>query len=152
MATEDQEDAAREPLGAFGGEIRLEDVWFEYEPGVPVLKGVSLAAAPGATIALVGSSGSGKSTLISLVMAFNHPTAGRVLIDGRDLETIPLKDFRARLGVVLQENFLFDGTIRANLAFSNPHATDAEIPRGESPRPLRRVHRSVPRRLRDGRG
>ncbi len=127
MATEDQEDAAREPLGRFGGEIRLEDVWFEYEPGVPVLKGVSLAAAPGATIALVGSSGSGKSTLISLVMAFNHPTAGRVLIDGRDLETIPLKDFRARLGVVLQENFLFDGTIRANLAFSNPRAADAEI-------------------------
>ena len=127
MATEDQEDAAREPLGTFGGEIRLEDVWFEYEPGVPVLKGVSLAAAPGATIALVGSSGSGKSTLISLVMAFNRPTDGRVLIDGRDLDTIPLKDFRARLGVVLQENFLFDGTIRANLAFSNPHATDAEI-------------------------
>ena len=127
MATEDQEDAAREPLGRFGGEIRLEDVWFEYEPGVPVLKGVSLAAAPGATIALVGSSGSGKSTLISLVMAFNHPTAGRVMIDGRDLETIPLKDFRARLGVVLQENFLFDGTIRANLAFSNPRAADAEI-------------------------
>ena len=127
MATEDQEDEARERLGAFGGEIRLEDVWFEYEPGVPVLKGVSLDAAPGTTTALVGSSGSGKSTLISLVMAFNRPTAGGVLIDGRDLETIPLKDYRARLGVVLQENFLFDGTIRANLAFSNPHATDAEI-------------------------
>ena len=127
MATEDQEDESRDPLGAFGGEIRLEDVWFEYEPGVPVLKGVSLDAAPGTTTALVGSSGSGKSTLISLVMAFNRPTVGRVLIDGRDLETIPLKDYRVRLGVVLQENFLFDGTIRANLSFANPHATLEEI-------------------------
>ena len=127
MATEDEEDETREPLGAFGGEIRLEDVWFEYEPDVPVLKGVSLEAAPGTTTALVGSSGSGKSTLISLVMAFNRPTAGCVRIDGRDLRDISLKDYRGRLGVVLQENFLFDGTIRANLAFSNPRATDAEI-------------------------
>ncbi len=127
MATEDEEDETREPLGAFGGEIRLEDVWFEYEPDVPVLKGVSLDAAPGTTTALVGSSGSGKSTLISLVMAFNRPTAGCVRIDGRDLRDISLKDYRGRLGVVLQENFLFDGTIRANLAFSNPRATDAEI-------------------------
>ena len=127
MATEDEEDETREPLGAFGGEIRLEDVWFEYERDVPVLKGVSLDAAPGTTTALVGSSGSGKSTLISLVMAFNRPTAGCVRIDGRDLRDISLKDYRGRLGVVLQENFLFDGTIRANLAFSNPRATDAEI-------------------------
>ena len=127
MATEDEEDETREPLGAFGGEIRLEDVWFEYEPDVPVLKGVSLDAAPGTTTALVGSSGSGKSTLISLVMAFNRPTAGCVRIDGRDLRDISLKDYRGRLGVVLQENFLFDGTIRANLAFSNPRATEAEI-------------------------
>ena len=127
MATEDQEDETRERLGACRGAIRLEDVWFEYEPDVPVLKGVSLEAAPGTTTALVGSSGSGKSTLISLVMAFNRPTAGRVLIDGRDLQNISLKDYRARLGVVLQENFLFDGTVRANLAFSNPRATDEEI-------------------------
>ena len=127
MATEDQEDEERESLGGLGGEIRLENVWFEYEPDVPVLKGVSLVAAPGTTTALVGSSGSGKSTLISLVMAFNRPTAGRVLIDGRDLQTISLHDYRAHLGVVLQENFLFDGTIRANLAFSKPRATDAEI-------------------------
>ncbi len=127
MATEDQEDEEREALGGLGGEIRLEDVWFEYEPDVPVLKGVSLVAAPGTTTALVGSSGSGKSTLISLVMAFNRPIAGRVLIDGRDLQTISLHDYRAHLGVVLQENFLFDGTIRANLAFSKPRATDAEI-------------------------
>ena len=127
MATEDQEDEARAPLGALAGEVRLDGVWFEYEPDVPVLKGVSLTATPGTTTALVGSSGSGKSTLISLVMAFNRPTAGRVLIDGRDLEGISLKDYRGRLGVVLQENFLFDGTIRANLSFANPRATFAQV-------------------------
>ena len=109
------------------GEVRLDGVWFEYEPDVPVLKGVSLTAAPGTTTALVGSSGSGKSTLISLVMAFNRPTAGRVVVDGRDLEAVSLKDYRACLGVVLQENFLFDGTIRANLSFANPHATFEQV-------------------------
>ena len=123
MTTEDQEDESREALGALEGEVRLDDVWFEYEPGAPVLKGVSLTAPPGTTTALVGSSGSGKSTLISLVMAFNRPTAGRVLVDGRDLESVRLRDYRSRLGVVLQENFLFDGAIRANLSFANPHAT-----------------------------
>ncbi len=127
MATEDQEDEARDSLGPLDGEVRLDGVWFEYEPDVPVLKGVSLTAPPGTTTALVGSSGSGKSTLISLVMAFNRPTAGRVLIDGRDLESISLRDYRARLGVVLQENFLFDGSIRANLSFANPHATFERI-------------------------
>ena len=127
MPTEDEEDEAREALGPLAGEVRLDDVWFEYEPDVPVLKGVSLTAPPGTTTALVGSSGSGKSTLISLVMAFNRPTAGRVLVDGRDLESISLRDYRARLGVVLQENFLFDGSIRANLSFANPHATFEQI-------------------------
>ena len=127
MATEDEEDASRDPLGTLSGEVQVDDVWFEYEPGVPVLKGVSLTAAPGTTTALVGSSGSGKSTLLSLVMAFNRPTSGRVLIDGRDLEGISLRDYRRHLGVVLQENFLFDGTISANLSFANPHATLDEI-------------------------
>ncbi len=127
MATEDEEDAARAPLGPLGGEVRLEDVWFEYEPDVPVLRGVSLTAPPGTTTALVGSSGSGKSTLISLVMAFNRPKSGRVLLDGRDLASIRLADYRTHLGVVLQENFLFDGTIAANLGFAKPHATDDEI-------------------------
>ena len=127
MATEDEEDAALAPLGALGGEVRLEDVWFEYEPDVPVLKGVSLTAPPGTTTALVGSSGSGKSTLISLVMAFNRPKSGRVLLDGRDLASIRLADYRTHLGVVLQENFLFDGTIAANLGFAKPHATEEEI-------------------------
>ncbi len=127
MATEDQEDASRAPLKSIDGEIRLEDVSFEYEPDVPVLRDVSLVAPAGSTTALVGSSGSGKSTLISLIMAFNHPGAGRVLLDGRDLETIRLKDYRSLLGVVLQDNFLFDGTVAENLSFSKPHATRAEV-------------------------
>ena len=127
MATEDEEDAARVPVSGIDGEVRLERVWFEYEKGVPVLKDVSLVASPGSTTALVGSSGSGKSTLISLVMAFNKPIAGRVLVDGRDIESVRLRDFRSFLGVVLQDNFLFDGTIAANISFSKPHATLDEI-------------------------
>ena len=127
MATEDEEDQARTPLDTVDGEVRLEQVEFEYEPGVPVLRNVSLTAAPGTTTALVGSSGSGKSTLISLIMAFNRPTAGRVLVDGLDLETLRLKEYRTQLGVVLQENFLFDGAIAANIAFSKPGATPEEI-------------------------
>ena len=127
MTTEIEEDEARDSLDELTGHIRLDNVWFEYEPGVTVLRGVSLDAAPGTTTALVGSSGSGKSTLISLVMAFNRPKTGRVMIDGRDLETIRLVDYRSYLGVVLQENFLFDGTISENLSFANPHATKEEI-------------------------
>ena len=129
MVTEDEEDDSRQPLGILGGEVSVDDLWFEYDPGVPVLKGVSFTAQPGTTTALVGSSGSGKSTLLSLVMAFNRPTSGSVLIDGRDLNVISLRDYRAALGVVLQENFLFDGTIRANLSFANPGASLNEIKR-----------------------
>ena len=125
--TEDQEDATREAIGRIEGEVRLEDVWFEYEPGQPVLKGVDVHAPAGTTTALVGSSGSGKSTLVSLVMAFNRPTSGRVMVDGKDLNDLKLADYRAQLGVVLQENFLFDGTVADNIRFARPDATRAEI-------------------------
>ena len=125
--TEDEEDRTRTPAGAIDGAVRLEHVWFEYEAGVPVLEDISLDAPPGATVALVGSSGSGKSTLISLVLAFNRPSSGRVLVDGRDVESLRLKDYRSHLGVVLQDNFLFDGTIAANIGFSKPEATRDEI-------------------------
>ena len=127
LTTEDEEDASREPLSTLSGDVRVEHVCFEYEPGVPVLKSVSLIAEPGTTTALVGSSGSGKSTLLSLIMAFNRPTSGRVLVDGRNLDQIRLSDYRENLGVVLQENFLFDGTIAANIAFANRNATLEEI-------------------------
>lgn len=127
MATEDADDADREPLGEIEGEISFEEVSFEYNESVPVLKHVSFQAAAGSTTALVGSSGSGKSTLISLVMAFNRPLSGRVNVDGRDLASIRLRDYRTQLGVVLQDNFLFDGSIAENISFAHPHATRAQI-------------------------
>jgi ABC-type multidrug transport system fused ATPase/permease subunit len=127
MATEDQNDSERQACPAIVGEIAFQDVSFEYNDDTPVLKHVSFTAPPGSTTALVGSSGSGKSTLISLVMAFNRPLSGVVLVDGRDLASLRLKDFRNQLGVVLQDNFLFDGTVAENIGFSNPHATREEI-------------------------
>jgi subfamily B ATP-binding cassette protein MsbA len=127
MATEDDEDESRQPLSNVRGELTFDDVSFQYNPGVPVLKHVSFDAPAGSTTALVGSSGSGKSTLISLVMTFNRPLSGRVLVDGHDLLTVKLRDYRSQLGVVLQDNFLFDGTIAANIAYGNPHASREEI-------------------------
>jgi subfamily B ATP-binding cassette protein MsbA len=127
MATEDQEDASRDTLDDMRGDVVFEDVSFEYTPGAPVLSGVSFHAPAGTTTALVGPSGSGKSTLIGLVMAFNRPLAGRVLIDGRDLSALRLRDYRAHLGVVLQDNFLFDGTVAENIRFSRPDATLEEV-------------------------
>jgi subfamily B ATP-binding cassette protein MsbA len=144
MTTETDEDKRREPLPAVNGTIDFEDVYFEYEPGVPVLRGISFHAEAGATTALVGSSGSGKSTILSLVLNFIQPTrsahgvqppataggsdrAGRILIDGKDLQTVRLRDYRRHLGVVLQDNFLFDGTILENIRFADPEADLAEI-------------------------
>jgi subfamily B ATP-binding cassette protein MsbA len=127
MATEDEEDASRLAMPDVRGEVEFEDVTFEYNPGVPVLKHVSFRAPAGSTTALVGSSGSGKSTLISLVMAFNRPLSGRLLVDGADLSDVKLHDYRGHLGVVLQDNFLFDGTIAENIAYARPHASREEI-------------------------
>ena len=120
MQTEDEADEGKASLGPIQGDIRFEDVWFEYNAGVPVLKSVTFHAAPGTTTALVGSSGSGKSTLISLVMAFNRPLKGQVVVDGRNLDDIPLRDYREQLASVLQENFLFDGTIADNIGYAKP--------------------------------
>jgi subfamily B ATP-binding cassette protein MsbA len=127
MATEDQEDQQREALEPVRGEVVFDGVSFEYEANVPVLKEISFKAAAGSTTALVGSSGSGKSTLISLVMAFNRPVSGRVLVDGHDLAGVRLRDYRAQLGVVLQDNFMFDGTVAENIRFARPHATMKEV-------------------------
>ncbi len=129
MATEDQEDRHKASVAALTGDVAFEDVTFAYKPGVDVLKHVSFRAPSGSTTALVGSSGSGKSTLIGLVMAFNRPQHGGVMVDGRDLAAIRLQDYRTQLGVVLQDNFLFDGTIAENIAFAKPHATPEEIRR-----------------------
>ena len=94
---------------------------------VPVLKGISFHSQAGKTTALVGSSGSGKSTILSLVLNFIQPNKGKVKIDGKDLQTIKLRDYRRYLGVVLQDNFLFDGTILDNIRFANPHANFEQI-------------------------
>ncbi len=122
-AREDAGDEARGAVDELEGDIEFEHVWFEYNPGVPVLKDISFHAKPGTTTALVGSSGSGKSTLISLVMAFNRPTRGTIRVDGRDLLDLRLADYRRHLGVVLQDNFLFDGTVAENIAYGTPHAS-----------------------------
>ncbi len=129
MQTEDEADEGKASLGEIHGDIRFEDVWFEYNEGVPVLRNVSFHAAPGTTTALVGSSGSGKSTLISLVMAFNRPNKGRIIVDGRELSDIPLRDYREQLASVLQENFLFDGTIADNIGYAKPGSSLEEIKR-----------------------
>jgi ABC-type multidrug transport system fused ATPase/permease subunit len=127
MATEDEEDARREPVEALTGDVVFEDVTFEYQADTPVLRNVSLTAPAGTTTALVGPSGSGKSTLIGLIMGFHSPGQGRVLLDGRDLARLRIGDYRRHLGVVLQDNFLFDGTIYDNIALARPSASRHEV-------------------------
>ncbi|MBO0720305.1 MAG: ABC transporter ATP-binding protein [Blastocatellia bacterium] len=127
MKTEDEEDESRQELNGMRGEVAFENVTFEYNPGVPVLKNISFKTVAGSTTALVGSSGSGKSTMISLVMNFIQPLSGTIRIDGCELSQIRLRDYRSHLGVVLQDNFLFDGTVSDNISFSKPDATFEEI-------------------------
>ena len=127
--TEDDKDGDKASLESVDGEVAFSDVRFSYEEGVPVIKGISFVAPAGTTTALVGSSGSGKSTLANLVMAFNRPDSGVISIDGRNIDDIKLPEFRKHLGVVLQENFLFDGTVAENIRFARPDATDEEIER-----------------------
>ncbi len=124
---EDQDPGRVAPLGPLRGEVEFEEVVFAYEPERPVLEGVSFRAAPGTVTALVGPSGAGKSTIIGLVCAFHTPTRGRILVDGVDLATVTLDSYRSQLGVVLQETFLFDGTIRENVAFSRPQASPEDV-------------------------
>ena len=129
VVREDADDASRASLATVKGDVLFEDVSFEYVADVPVLRNVSFRAPPGSTTALVGSSGAGKSTVIGLVMAFHRPKSGRVLIDGMDLASIRLRDYRSNLGAVMQDNFLFDGSIKENIAYGNPNATDESIRR-----------------------
>jgi ABC-type multidrug transport system fused ATPase/permease subunit len=116
-------------MGRIVGHVRFENVSFEYEPGKPVLREVSFDAHPGAVTALVGSSGSGKSTLIGLVAAFAKPLSGQAFVDDVDLSTVRLEAYRSQLGVVLQDNFLFDGTIKENVLFGRPTASDDDVSR-----------------------
>ena len=124
---EDEDPRRSVTLPELRGEVAFEAVGFAYREGEPVLHDVSLRAAPGTVTALVGPSGAGKSTMIGLVCAFHTPTSGRVLVDGVDLASVKLDSYRGHLGVVLQETFLFDGTIRENVAFSRPGAAEKEV-------------------------
>ncbi|MDE1175390.1 MAG: ABC transporter ATP-binding protein [Edaphobacter sp.] len=126
-ATEDADPLRTEILGPIRGEVSFQDVTFSYEEGKEVLHGISFDSRPGTVTALVGSSGSGKSTIISLICAFHSASTGQVLIDGLDLATVNLASYRNQLGVVLQETFLFDGTIRENILFSHPLATEEQF-------------------------
>src|SRR5690606_9925226 len=127
METEDDLDRGLDSPEEIEGDVAFDNVSFEYEPDVPVLRDVSFHAPAGTRAARVGPSGAGKGTLIGLVRAFARPQTGRVVVDGRDLTQLKLRDYRSQIGVVLQDNFLFDGTIRENIAFSRPDATDEEV-------------------------
>jgi ABC-type multidrug transport system fused ATPase/permease subunit len=130
ILTEMQEDASPDrklQLDKLEGDVRFVDVDFAYVPDKPVLRHISFEARPGTVTALVGSSGSGKSTIISLICGFHTAQNGAVLVDGHDLATVKLSSYRSQLGVVLQETFLFDGTIRENVKFSRPEATEDEL-------------------------
>jgi subfamily B ATP-binding cassette protein MsbA len=129
MSQPDEDDDPRRTreMPQVEGHVRFEDLWFAYEPGEPVLKGVDFEADPGTVIALVGSSGSGKSTLAGMAASFLNPDRGRVLVDGVDLAEVKLASYRSQLGLVLQDDFLFDGTIRENLLFARPDAGEDEV-------------------------
>jgi subfamily B ATP-binding cassette protein MsbA len=124
---EDSEPNRTITMPTIKGDVAFDNVSFAYEADKPVLHGISFESKPGTVTALVGSSGSGKSTIISLICAFHTANSGQVLIDGIDLATIRLSSYRQQLGVVLQETFLFDGTIRENILFSRPNATEEQL-------------------------
>lgn len=124
---EDRDPRRLASVGEIRGQVIFDDVSFAYEPGKEILHSVSFQAEPGTVTALVGPSGSGKSTIIGLVAAFYTPQKGTILVDGIDLSTVRLDSYRTQLGVVLQDTFLFDGTIRDNVAFSRPGASEGEI-------------------------
>ena len=124
---EDQDPRRTVSIAKIQGEVVFDDVDFSYAEGKQVLYDVSFRAQPGSVTALVGPSGAGKSTIIGLIAAFYTPVSGRVLVDGIDLSTVRLNSYRTQLGVVLQETFLFDGSIRENVIFSRPEATQEEV-------------------------
>jgi len=124
---EDEAPGRTATLDRVEGRVEMEQVSFAYETRKEVLHDVSFKSGPGTVTALVGPSGAGKSTIIGLIAAFYVPSNGRILVDGVDLSTVKLSSYRTQLGVVLQETFLFDGTIRENVAFAKPEATEEEI-------------------------
>jgi subfamily B ATP-binding cassette protein MsbA len=124
---EDRDPNRTVSLETIRGEVDFAHVGFSYEQGKQILFDVSFQSHPGTVTALVGPSGSGKSTIISLVAAFHTPAEGMITVDGVDLSTVRLDSYRTQLGVVLQDTFLFDGSIEENIAFARPNATKEQI-------------------------
>jgi ABC-type multidrug transport system fused ATPase/permease subunit len=120
-------DTSLPPLGRVDGRITFDDVSFAYRPGEPVLRKLSFEAARGTTTAIVGPSGAGKSTLFALLLDFYQPTRGTIRIDGRDLRTVSVREWRKKVAVVLQDDYLFDGTLAENIALARPRASRADI-------------------------
>ena len=122
------EEQGRPALAADAhGEVRFEDVSFSYDPERPLIEGLSLVARPGSTVAIVGPTGAGKTTMVNLVMRFYDPQAGRILIDGVDIASVPRGVLRGRIGMVLQDTWLFAGTIRDNIAYGRPDASEEQV-------------------------
>ena len=126
-AEEQSPEALPVPAPPSRGRVVFEDVTFSYDPGVPLIESLSLVAEPGQTIAIVGPTGAGKTTLVNLIMRFYELNGGRITIDGRDISAIPRSELRAQLGMVLQDTWLFGGTMRDNIAYGNPAATEEQI-------------------------
>jgi len=124
----DLADAAdAQPLTAIRGKVTFEDVSFEYEPGIPVLKHINLHAAPGQVVALVGPTGAGKTTIVNLLTRFYDIQSGRICVDGQDIRQVKMADLRRQLGIVLQDTFLFSGTVMENIRYGRLDATDEEV-------------------------
>ena len=124
---ESPDDPAAEPLEPVRGRVVFEDVSFSYSPERPLIEHLDLVAEPGQTVAIVGPTGAGKTTLVNLIMRFYELNAGRITLDGRDIATIPRQEMRSNIGMVLQDTWLFGGTIRENIAYGRPGATEEEI-------------------------
>lgn len=127
MPVEDDGTVRTQKIGAIRGDVEFKDVSFSYEEGKPVLKNINFKALAGSVTALVGTSGSGKTTIAGLTATFLNPESGVITIDGTDMSKISLDSYRSQLGVVLQDDFLFEGTIRENILFPRPHASQEEL-------------------------